>query len=114
MEYIISRKKFLISRRISFRTCREDSAEYAVYLLFGFANCSNLFTQTGLGELFSLRNAGNIVPLYATTGGRRATIEYAVSVLGVKHVIICGHSGCGAIEPPAPGIGQGNDTSPPG
>lgn len=58
----------------------------------------NLFTQTAPGELFSLRNAGNIVPPYgASTGGEAATIEYAVSVLGVKHVIICGHSGCGAI-----------------
>ncbi|MFN0054905.1 MAG: carbonic anhydrase [Planctomycetales bacterium] len=69
-----------------------------------FITCSdsrivpNLFTQTGPGELFTLRNAGNIVPPYgASTGGEAATIEYAVSVLGVEHIIVCGHSGCGAI-----------------
>jgi carbonic anhydrase len=70
-----------------------------------FITCSdsrvvpNLFTNTGPGELFVLRNAGNIVPPYgASTGGEAATVEYAVSVLGVKHVIVCGHSGCGAIQ----------------
>ncbi len=45
----------------------------------------NLLTQTEPGELFILRNAGNIVPPYgAVEGGEAATIEYAVSVLGVK------------------------------
>lgn len=70
-----------------------------------FITCSdsrvvpNLFTQTEPGELFTLRNAGNIVPPYgASTGGEAATIEYAVSVLGVQHVVVCGHSGCGAIQ----------------
>lgn len=59
----------------------------------------NLFTQTGPGELFTLRNAGNIVPPYgASNGGESPTIEYAVSVLGVQHIVVCGHSGCGAIK----------------
>lgn len=70
-----------------------------------FITCSdsrivpNLFTQTGPGELFTLRNAGNIVPPYgASNGGESPTIEYAISVLGIEHVVICGHSGCGAIK----------------
>lgn len=69
-----------------------------------FITCSdsrinpNLLTQTDPGELFILRNAGNIVPPYgAVEGGEAATIEYAVSVLGVKDIIICGHSHCGAM-----------------
>lgn len=69
-----------------------------------FITCSdsrinpNLLTQTDPGELFILRNAGNIVPPYgAVKGGEAATIEYAVSVLGVKDIIICGHSHCGAM-----------------
>ena len=69
-----------------------------------FITCSdsrinpNLLTQTEPGELFILRNAGNIVPPYgAVEGGEAATIEYAVSVLGVKDIIICGHSHCGAM-----------------
>lgn len=69
-----------------------------------FITCSdsrinpNLLTQTEPGELFILRNAGNIVPPYgAIEGGEAATIEYAVSVLGVKDIVICGHSHCGAM-----------------
>jgi carbonic anhydrase len=70
-----------------------------------FIGCSDsrvdpsIITQTGLGELFVMRNAGNIVPCYgASNGGEPATIEYAVDVLGVKDIIVCGHSGCGAIQ----------------
>ena len=69
-----------------------------------FITCSdsrinpNLLTQTEPGELFILRNAGNIVPPYgAVEGGEAATIEYAVGALGVKDIIICGHSHCGAM-----------------
>ncbi|MBT6158104.1 MAG: carbonic anhydrase [Planctomycetaceae bacterium] len=60
--------------------------------------CPNLLTQTEPGELFVIRNAGNIVPPYGSVeGGEAATIEYAVSVLGVKDIIVCGHSQCGAM-----------------
>lgn len=59
----------------------------------------NLITQCKPGELFQCRDVGNIVPPYgAAYGGVSATIEYSVSVLGVKHVIICGHSDCGAMR----------------
>jgi carbonic anhydrase len=59
----------------------------------------NLFTQTDPGDLFIIRNAGNIVPAYgAVHGGEAASIEYAVSVLNVKNIIICGHSHCGALK----------------
>lgn len=70
-----------------------------------FITCSdsrinpNLLTQTEPGELFILRNAGNIVPPYSTSqGGEAATIEFAVAGLNVKDVIICGHSHCGAMK----------------
>jgi carbonic anhydrase len=70
-----------------------------------FITCSdsridpNLLTQTRPGEIFTLRNAGNIVPPYgAVGGGEDATIEYAVAVLGVRHIIVCGHSHCGAMK----------------
>ena len=59
----------------------------------------DLITQTRPGELFICRNAGNIVPAHGeSTGGVSATIEYAVTALGVKHIIICGHSDCGAMK----------------
>ncbi|MEZ5963153.1 MAG: carbonic anhydrase [Planctomycetota bacterium] len=59
----------------------------------------NLITQTSPGELFICRNAGNIVPPHGVFGGgMTASIEYAVAVLGVGHVVICGHTDCGAMR----------------
>ncbi len=59
----------------------------------------NLITQTEPGDLFLIRNAGNIVPSYTVaSGGEIATIEYSVEVLGIRNIIICGHSQCGAMK----------------
>jgi carbonic anhydrase len=59
----------------------------------------NLITQTEPGDLFLLRNAGNIVPAYGSgVGGEAATIEYSVEVLGIRSIVICGHSQCGAMK----------------
>ncbi|MES2625424.1 MAG: carbonic anhydrase [Pseudomonadota bacterium] len=70
-----------------------------------FITCSdsridpNMITQSKPGEMFICRNAGNIVPPHApTTGGVTATIEYAVAVLHVKHIVVCGHTDCGAMK----------------
>lgn len=70
-----------------------------------FITCSDsrvdpcLVTQTDPGELFILRNAGNLVPSYGTTiGSTIATIEYAVGVLNVKNIIVCGHTDCGVVK----------------
>ncbi len=70
-----------------------------------FITCSdsridpNLLTQSQPGELFIVRNAGNIVPPHGPIhGGEAATIEFAVAVLGVKDLIVCGHSHCGAMK----------------
>jgi carbonic anhydrase len=70
-----------------------------------FITCSdsrinpNLITQTQPGDLFILRNAGNIVPPYGPgAGGEAATIEFAVAGLGVRDIIVCGHSLCGAMK----------------
>ena len=57
-----------------------------------------MITQCGPGELFVCRNAGNIVPPFGpTTGGVSSVIEYAVMALGVRDIIVCGHSDCGAM-----------------
>src|SRR5215467_1136245 len=61
----------------------------------------NLITQTKPGELFILRNIGNIVPPFTphtADGAAAAAIEYAASKLNVDYIIICGHSHCGAIS----------------
>ncbi|VTR96251.1 carbonic anhydrase : Carbonic anhydrase OS=Planctomyces brasiliensis (strain ATCC 49424 / DSM 5305 / JCM 21570 / NBRC 103401 / IFAM 1448) GN=Plabr_1495 PE=3 SV=1: Pro_CA [Gemmata massiliana] len=70
-----------------------------------FITCSdsridpNLLTRSRPGDLFILRNAGNIVPSHgAASGGEAATIEFAVAGLGVRDIIICGHSHCGAMK----------------
>ena len=57
-----------------------------------------VFTGQGPGSLFVVRNAGNIIPPSSTIpGGVTASIEYAVSVLGIPDIIVCGHTGCGAM-----------------
>jgi len=59
----------------------------------------SMLVQSAPGELFICRNAGNIVPAHSDhSGGVSATIEYAVQVLKVKHIIVCGHSDCGAMK----------------
>jgi carbonic anhydrase len=70
-----------------------------------FITCSDsridpsLLTDTEPGELFIIRNAGNLVPPYgAQIGGTTATIEYAVAVLNVSDIVVCGHSDCGAMK----------------
>jgi carbonic anhydrase len=66
----------------------------------------DLILQTEPGDMFFCRAVGNIVPPHgAMQGGISATIEYAVAILRVRHVIVCGHSDCGAIKailPPDP------------
>lgn len=65
----------------------------------------HLFTQTEPGELFVIRNAGNLIPPYGEgVSGEGATIEYAVSVLKVPHIIVCGHSHCGAMQGALTGV----------
>ncbi len=71
-----------------------------------FITCSdsrinpNLITSTEPGELFIVRDVGNLVPpaseTQASPGG--AAIDYAVGILGVQKIVVCGHSGCGAIK----------------
>jgi carbonic anhydrase len=70
-----------------------------------FITCSdsridpNLITQTDPGDLFVIRNAGNIVPPYgAANGGEGASIEYAIHALNIDQIIICGHNHCGAMK----------------
>lgn len=74
---------------------------------FLFIGCSDsrivpdLILNTRPGDLFVIRTAGNFVPPYAASSwgdGVSATIQYAVEHLNIKHIIICGHSHCGAIQ----------------
>ena len=56
-------------------------------------------TSSSTGEIFVARNIGNMVPAYGEMlGGVSAVIEFAVSSLGVRHIVICGHTHCGAMQ----------------
>ncbi len=58
----------------------------------------SLITDSEPGDLFVIRNAGNMIPPYqSSSSGEEATVEYAVAALGVEHIVVCGHSGCGAM-----------------
>jgi carbonic anhydrase len=70
-----------------------------------FISCSdsrilpNLITQSNVGEIFAIRNVGNIIPPYgAAKTSEGAAIEYAIQALGIEQVIVCGHSDCGAMK----------------
>lgn len=69
-----------------------------------FITCSDsrietaMITQTDPGDLFICRNAGNIVPPHTNeTGGMTASIEFAIGALHIPHIVICGHTECGAM-----------------
>ena len=59
-----------------------------------------IITDSGPGDLFVTRNAGNVVPAFSDTadGGVTSAIEYAIVGLGVEHVVVCGHTDCGAMK----------------
>ncbi|MCE3237903.1 MAG: dauA 2 [Gammaproteobacteria bacterium] len=61
---------------------------------------TNLITSTEPGELFTVRNVGNIIPPFDAQGmhSESAAIEFAILHLGVKEIVVCGHAGCGAIQ----------------
>lgn len=72
-----------------------------------FIGCSDsrvvpdLIVNSKPGDMFILRNVGNFVPPFKSDNdyhGTAAAIEYAVSILNVKHIIVCGHSHCGACQ----------------
>ncbi len=81
------------------RLDRQDQTPETLFITCSDSRISpNLITQTEPGELFILRNVGNLVPPYESMGGMAAGIEFAVASLQVKDIIICGHSNCGAMK----------------
>ena len=87
-------------RRERFERLAEGQHPEALFITCSDSRINpNLITQTEPGELFIIRNAGNIVPPFgAANGGEGATIEFAVVGLGIQDIIVCGHSHCGAMK----------------
>lgn len=83
-----------------FRTLANGQTPEALFITCADSRIDpNLITQTQPGDLFIIRNAGNIVPPHSmNTGGTTASIEYAVTALNVPHIVVCGHTDCGAMK----------------
>ncbi len=69
-----------------------------------FITCSDsrvvphLITNAQPGDMFSVQNVGNIVPHPNLPGATAAAVEFAVCVLGVQNIVVCGHTQCGAVK----------------
>jgi len=93
-------KTYFSSERKLFERLAEGQNPEALFITCSDSRIStDLLTQTSPGDLFVLRNAGNIIPAYGgSNNGAAATNDLAVGGLGVKDIIVCGHSHCGAMK----------------
>lgn len=93
------RKKSFQIHKDLFKILKEGQEPHTLFISCSDSRIDpNMITGTLPGELFIIRNIANIVPPYRDTGEHVATtsaIEYAVNILGVENIIICGHSNCG-------------------
>jgi carbonic anhydrase len=81
------------------RLVREGQRPHALFITCADSRIDpELLTQSGPGEIFVCRNVGNLVPTFTEAiGGVSAIIEYAVAALQVGHIVVCGHTDCGAM-----------------
>jgi carbonic anhydrase len=93
-------KEAFPSRRDQFHLLAEGQQPETLFVTCADSRIvPDLILQTQPGDLFICRNAGNVIPRAGEpAGGVSATIEYAVEVLRVRHLIVCGHSDCGVIR----------------
>jgi carbonic anhydrase len=94
------RRAVFTAHRDTYQRLRDRQAPETLFITCSDSRVAmEALTQTGPGDIFVLRNAGNLIPPFgAGSGGEAATIEYAVTGLAVKHVVVCGHSRCGAMR----------------
>jgi carbonic anhydrase len=95
------RREIFPQKRELYESLAEKQQPSALFLTCGDSRVEpSLLTGTDPGQIFVARSPGNIVPIYDDTAraGVSASIEYAVAVLGVRDIIICGHSACGAMK----------------
>lgn len=83
-----------------FRTLASSQRPRAMFITCADSRVvPEVITQSAPGDLFVTRNVGNVVPPYGQmNGGVSTAIEYSVMALGVHHIIVCGHSDCGAMK----------------
>lgn len=99
------RKNILPGYREAFARLALDQAPDSLFVACSDSRVvPNLFASSNPGDLFVLRNVGNLIPQCNTAGiceqdrSAGAAVEFAVKVLKVKDIIICGHSDCGAMQ----------------
>lgn len=87
-------------RRELFETLASGQHPQALFITCADSRVDpSLITQADPGELFICRDVGNIVPPHTNhTGGVTAAIEFAVGALQVQHIVVCGHTDCGAMK----------------
>lgn len=94
------RKNLYPERKDLFRSLADSQNPDVLFITCSDSRIDpNLMTGSNPGDLFICRNAGNVIPPHSNeTGSMTASIEYAVAVLKVRHIIVCGHTDCGAIK----------------
>lgn len=95
------RSETFCNKRELYESLAEKQIPLALFLACGDSRIEpSILTSTEPGQIFVERTPGNIVPIYTDDAavGVSASIEYSVVVLGVKDIIICGHSACGAMK----------------
>ena len=94
------RREVFPDNRALFAALARGQAPHTLFIACADSRVSpDLITQAQPGELFVLRNIGNIVPGYGEMlGGVSAVVEYAVAALGVTDIVVCGHTDCGAMK----------------
>src|SRR5277367_2727384 len=89
-------------RKLFRRLSRQEQNPHTLFITCSDSRVlAELITQSQPGDLFVVKNVGNIVPPSDATGSTNSTaaaIEFAVQTLGVSDIVICGHSQCGAMS----------------
>ncbi|MBI4906684.1 MAG: carbonic anhydrase [Acidobacteria bacterium] len=94
------RKEVFPREKHNFKMLASSQAPHALFITCADSRVDpSMILQAPPGELFICKVVGNLVPAYGSAmGGVASAVEYAVTVLGVSDVIICGHSDCGAMR----------------
>ncbi len=95
------REEFGQYRELFQKLSREGQKPHTLFITCADSRVlAELITQSKPGDLFVVKNVGNIVPPATAVGSTNSTaaaVEFAVEVLGVNDIVVCGHSQCGAM-----------------
>src|SRR5258706_9809972 len=109
------REEFGRYKELFQRLSKEGQAPHTLFITCADSRVlAELITNSKPGELFVVKNLGNIIPpsnVVGSTNSTAAAIEFAVNVLGVSDIVVCGHSQCGAMHALLHGL-PGKDSMP--